>query len=35
MQGINDIPSDVRFDPKKWRLVDRIKIDDDQNKHDL
>ena len=29
------MPGEVRFDARKWRLVDRIKLEEDQNRQDL
>lgn len=30
-----ETPGEVKFDYKKWRLIDRIKLDEETNKNDL
>ena len=35
MMGNKETPDEVKFDPKKWRLIDRIKLDEETNKIDL
>lgn len=33
--GIKETPGEVKFDSSKWRLIDRIRLEEEQNRNDL
>lgn len=33
--GLRETPADVRFDARQWKMIDRVKLEEEQNKNDL